>query len=409
MVDLVAQLRHVTKTYRLGAERSNWRALIPGPRGDVLDGEVFDALVDVDLDIARGQSVGIIGANGAGKSTILKLLAGVIAPTRGTVEVRGSVAPVIELGVGFDPDLSGAENLRFASALLGRAASELEARWDDIVDFAGIGPFLDTPLKRYSVGMRARLGFSLMTSFPTDLLLLDEVLSVGDWEFQKRSRERILELHAAGTALVAVSHSNWLLTQLCEHLVLLEEGRVVASGDPVSVVSRYIGETNIGYGDPEPDREIVAEVYQESTAPAAPSIVGLRLEEPAVASGGTLRFSFDLVVERPVEGLLVMSFYTVGRAAFAEPSEGPSHLLGQVGTHRVEGSFPLPLAAGAYQLRIAVLAEHDPEDYDQEYREALAVANVPFTVVGAATRRPGLALDVRWRSSGPGIEEAPAR
>jgi ABC-type polysaccharide/polyol phosphate transport system ATPase subunit len=398
-VDPVARLRHVTKTYRLGSERSNWRALIPGPRGEVVTGDTFDALVDLDLDIEPGRAVGIVGANGAGKSTILKLLAGVIAPTRGTVEVRGSVAPVIELGVGFNPELSGAENLRFASALLGYTAADLAARWDGIVEFAGIGPFLDTPLKRYSVGMKARLGFSLMTAFPSDLLLLDEVLSVGDWEFQQRSLERVRELHQAGTAVVAVSHSNWLLTQLCEHLVLLEGGAIVASGDPVSVISRYIGETEVGLGRPHPDDQFAVDLFLPPPADSPVGIVGLGVADETVPTGGELAFSFDLAVDRPTQGLVVMSFYTVGRAAFAEPSEGPSELLGQVGVHRIEGRFPLPLAAGAYQLRIAVIPEHDIEDFDQEYRNAIAVASVPFTIVGEATRRPGLALDVRWSTS----------
>ena len=238
---LVVDLQNVTKIYRLGAERSNWRALIPGPRGDVRTGEPFAALTDVSLQIEEGQALGIIGANGAGKSTILKILAGVVEPTYGTVEIQGRVAPIIELGVGFDPELNGSENVRFGGALLGHDAAELEERYDSIVAFSGLEEFMETPVKRYSTGMRARLGFSLVTEFDADLILLDEVLSVGDFDFQQRSLRRVRELHERGAAVVAVSHSNQMISQLCSTLVLLEHGQIVAEGDPVTVISRYIG------------------------------------------------------------------------------------------------------------------------------------------------------------------------
>ena len=153
---LVVDLQHVTKIYRLGSERSNWRALIPGRLGEQRFGEPFDALNDVSLQIEAGESVGLIGANGAGKSTILKILAGVVEPTYGSVDVYGTVAPIIELGVGFDPELNGSENLRFGGALLGHSPEEVDERYDAIVDFAGLADFMDTPVKRYSTGMRAR-------------------------------------------------------------------------------------------------------------------------------------------------------------------------------------------------------------------------------------------------------------
>ena len=186
--ELDVDIQHVTKIYRLGAERSNWRALVPGPFGEQPTGEAFHALTDVSLQIEAGEALGIIGANGAGKSTILKILAGVVEPTYGSVEIRGQVAPIIELGVGFDPELNGSENVRFGGALLGHDAQELEERYESIVAFSGLEDFMETPVKRYSTGMRARLGFSLVTAFDADLILLDEVLSVGDFDFQNRSR-----------------------------------------------------------------------------------------------------------------------------------------------------------------------------------------------------------------------------
>lgn len=393
----VARLEGVTKTYHLGLERSNWRALIPGPRGEVVRGESFQALADVSLTIEPGQALGIIGANGAGKSTVLKLLAGVVEPTSGTVEVNGDVAPVIELGVGFDPDLSGADNLRFGATLLGHSNAEITERWDDIVAFAGLADFMSTPLKRYSTGMRARLGFSLVTAFPTDLILLDEVLAVGDWAFQRRSLARIRELHAAGSAIVAVSHSNWMLAQLCDTLILLEHGHVIASGDSVTVIGRYLGEEVVGVGEPFPDDQIVADLIPPPPESSPVSIEGLAVIPNSIEPAAPVRFSFELVVEEGTEGILVMSFYTIGRAAFAEPEEGPSHLLATPGRWRIEGTITsLPVGPGPYHLRVAVIPAHDPDDFDHEFRNSLAVETVPFAVLGNPTRRPGILLEVTW-------------
>jgi ABC-2 type transport system ATP-binding protein/lipopolysaccharide transport system ATP-binding protein len=397
---LVVDIQHVTKIYRLGAERSNWRALVPGPFGEQPLGEAFHALTDVSLQIEAGEALGIIGANGAGKSTILKILAGVVEPTYGSVEIRGRVAPIIELGVGFDPELNGSENVRFGGALLGHDAQELEERYESIVAFSGLGDFMETPVKRYSTGMRARLGFSLVTAFDADLILLDEVLSVGDFDFQNRSLRRVRELHERGAAVVAVSHSNQMISQLCSNLVLLEHGQIVAEGDPVTVISRYIGDQVIGIGEPFEDDRVYADLVADPPEGAPVAIEDLEVVPEAFEPGGTLTFRFTLRVLEPVDARLVMSIYSIGRAAFAEPEEGPSDLLGQVGTWTISGQIAsFPVAPGPYHLRVAVIPEHDPNDFDQEYLESLAKETTPFRILGETTRRPGLMFDTTWEAS----------
>lgn len=237
-MDPVLVLEDVEKTYRLGAERMNWRQALPGRLGRTPP-QGHRALDGVSLEVAGGESVGIIGENGAGKSTLLKLVARVIAPTRGFVYTRGRVASLIELGVGFHPDLTGAHNVRFAGAILGMGSSEVRRRYDEIVAFAGMEKFMATPVKRYSSGMLARLGFAVASHVDADILVLDEVLSVGDAAFQRQCHDRITELRRSGVSVLFVSHNLGLVPKLCERLVRLQGGRIVDEGAPSAVIDRY--------------------------------------------------------------------------------------------------------------------------------------------------------------------------
>lgn len=393
---LVASIENVTKRYRLGAERSNWRSLIPGSFGEQTSGEWFDALRGVTIEVARGESLGVIGSNGAGKSTLLKVLGGIVEPTSGTVEVHGRVASVIELGVGFNPELTGDENLEFAGALIGARPSEVRRRRDAIVEFAELEAFMDTPLKRYSTGMRARLGFALVTSFHADLLILDEVLSVGDWAFQRRCLERIRTLHREGAAIVFVSHSPWLTTQICDRAVLLENGVVTADGDAYSVVERYIGEGTVL--DTEKDAAFpVLPLIEEVPGDSPVRISELTLEPFAIEPHGRIRFRFRIDVERPVDAQLVMSLYTLGRAVFADPAIGPSEMFTAAGSYEVSGvTDKLPFSAGGYKLRVAVIPTVDPDDIFQEHLGAFDAATLPFKVLGDLGSRPGLQWHTDW-------------
>jgi ABC-type polysaccharide/polyol phosphate transport system ATPase subunit len=196
----------------------------------------FWALRDVSFRLVHGESLAVIGPNGAGKSTLLQALAGIITPSAGAIDVRGHVSGLLQLGAGFDQELTGRENIMLAGAFLGIDHREMERRSADAVDFADVGQFIDAPLKTYSSGMRARLGFAIATSVDPDILLLDEVLATGDQVFRAKSRARVLELAKAAKAIVLVTHDMSWVSEFCNRAMLIEAGHVVAEGEPEEVV-----------------------------------------------------------------------------------------------------------------------------------------------------------------------------
>ncbi len=201
--------------------------------------EPFYALQDVTFSMDRGESVALIGRNGSGKSTILKIIAGVMAPTKGEVRVAGRVSPLIELGAGFHPDLTGRENVHLNGCLLGMSSKEVDAAFGAIVDFAELWEFIDTPVKRYSSGMYVRLAFAVAVHSNPEILLVDEVLSVGDTFFQEKCLKRMHEFQQRGTTIVVVSHDLQLLADFCEQAIWLEHGQIVEEGPAAEVVQKY--------------------------------------------------------------------------------------------------------------------------------------------------------------------------
>lgn len=199
----------------------------------------FEALHDVSFSVESGEVLGIIGKNGAGKSTLLKVISGILKPTEGSVSVRGTVAPMLELGSGFDFDLSGRENIFLNGAILGYSESFLKQKYAQIVDFAEIGPFIDMPLRNYSSGMVARLAFSVATVVVPEVLIVDEVLSVGDAAFQQKSRQRMLELMSGGTTVLFVSHDIAQIREMCDRVLWLERGAVRLWGDTQAACDGY--------------------------------------------------------------------------------------------------------------------------------------------------------------------------
>ena len=199
----------------------------------------FYALRDINLEIERGEAVALIGVNGSGKSTLLKVVAGVLHPTTGSVQVCGSIAPMIELGAGFDPELTARENIFLNGAVLGHDHKFMEEHFQSIIDFAELWDFVDVPVKNFSSGMVARLGFAIATEIKADVLIVDEVLSVGDFRFQEKCKKRMEEMMSGGTTLLFVSHSTKQVRQLCKKAVWLKKGQIQMMGDVDTVCDAY--------------------------------------------------------------------------------------------------------------------------------------------------------------------------
>lgn len=199
----------------------------------------FWALKDVSFELQKGDRLGILGLNGAGKSTLLKVIAGVYNPTEGTVERHGLIAPLIELGAGFDPQYTGAENIYLYGAVLGFSKKFIAEKYDEIVEFSGLEKFINVPLKNYSSGMKSRLGFAIATVVEPDILILDEVLSVGDAKFRKKSENKVTEMFDRGVTVLFVSHNTSQVLRICNKAILLEHGKIIASGDAEEVCNIY--------------------------------------------------------------------------------------------------------------------------------------------------------------------------
>ncbi len=250
MSEIALKLDHVSKKFRRGEIHDSLRDLIPAltgsflKRGTGLKSEEFWALDDVCMEVKKGEAFGIIGPNGAGKSTILKLLSGILVPTKGSLTVNGTLSALIEVGAGFHPDLTGRENIYLNGSILGMKKREIEAKFDEIVEFSGLAEFLDTPVKRYSSGMYARLGFSVAAHVDPDVLVVDEVLSVGDLVFQRKCLQRMSEVLSGGVTVLFVSHSLRAVAELCSRSMLLVGGKVAALGPSDEVISEYLAQAS---------------------------------------------------------------------------------------------------------------------------------------------------------------------
>lgn len=218
--------------------RNPLRALVHQP-------EFIWALREVSFDVRPGESIGLVGPNGAGKSVLLKILARVTAPTEGSAEIFGHLAPLLEVGAGFHAELSGRENVYFNGALLGMSRDQVRAKFDEIVAFSGIEPLIETPVKQYSTGMRMRLAFSVAVHLEPEILVIDEALAVGDAEFRAKCRAKIREFMSRGCTVLLVSHDPGVLKELCRRAIALESGRIIADGDVASVLERYAAKERV--------------------------------------------------------------------------------------------------------------------------------------------------------------------
>lgn len=234
----VISLKGVGKRYKISSSRSSWIKDLLSP-GKASSTHEFWAVEDVDLEIEAGTTLGVLGRNGAGKSTLLKMISGVSRPTAGEVRVDGRLAAIFSTGAGFNPEFTGRDNVMLNGLILGISRDEMLARMDDIEAFADIGEFMDQPVKTYSSGMRARLGFAVAVNVQPDILIVDETLSVGDAVFKHMGLQKMRELRDSGTTILFVSHSLGLVKSFCSEAVLLHKGRMISHGDTAEVIDRY--------------------------------------------------------------------------------------------------------------------------------------------------------------------------
>lgn len=235
---------HITVCYRMSRDKiKSIKEYLVALMKRKLQYEEFLALDDVSFEIQKGEVIGIVGNNGAGKSTLLKVISGILRPTKGTVELGGNVVPMLELGSGFDFDLTGRENIFLNGSILGYSEKFLISKYDEIVAFSELEEFIDIPVRNYSSGMIMRLAFSIASMVNPDILIVDEILAVGDAAFQEKSYARMMEMMSHGTTVLLVSHSIDQIRRLCDRVIWLDHGRIVAEGNTEEICDRYIQST----------------------------------------------------------------------------------------------------------------------------------------------------------------------
>ena len=331
--------------------------------------ETFWALSDVDFDIRQGETVGIIGRNGAGKSTLLKILSRITYPTRGVLDIYGRVASLLEVGTGFHSELTGRENIALNGSILGMSRREIKNKFDEIVAFAEVEDFLDTPVKRYSSGMYVRLAFAVAAHLDPDILIVDEVLAVGDFAFQKKCLDKMQVVSGAGRTVLFVSHNMATVVQLCSRALLFRRGGLALDSDAESVVQAYITEG-------QTEQEDILDFAVSRRPPGLNGrarIISARLNSEdkagpwAISYGTPLSLEVQVVVERPISQLeFGIALCNASGAEFASPMSrdvmAPAAL--EPGEYVFELALPtLKLSTGSYYLDLGVRSDRGMEDH----------------------------------------------
>jgi lipopolysaccharide transport system ATP-binding protein len=396
----VLEFRDVSKRYLLGSLQGSLREALPRylwrlvGRKTGAPRPVLWALKGLSFGVGSGEAMGIVGPNGAGKTTVLRLASRVTQPTSGRVSVRGRASALIQLGAGFHPDLTGRENVYLNGTILGLKRREIQQRFDQIVAFSGLERFLDTPVKRYSSGMYARLGFAVAAHVNPDLLLVDEVLAVGDAAFQARCLKRMSQLKSGGTAIVLVTHNLGYLQRLCSRALFLHQGDVAAEGPVADVIQAYRDHPAYSHGLREgaPDGAgagLVAEAASGSAGSESPIAIddvsfssASRMPVGEVRSGSELTIHVRYLARRPVAGasieVWVYGMDGTEYASFATTWDGFAlHELSGVGEVQLQLD-PVCLMPGPYYVQVAIADRDGLAKYDMHWdRHKLLVRSGP--------------------------------
>ena len=370
MTEPVVVVDHLSKRFRLYHDRNQTlkAAVMRGRRARY---EEFWALRDVSLSIPEGSTYGLIGTNGSGKSTLLKCLARILRPDEGSATTRGKVSALLELGAGFHPELSGRDNVYLNGSILGLSKQELDGRFDDIVSFAGLERFIDTPVKNYSSGMYVRLGFSVAINVDPDILLIDEVLAVGDEQFQRRCNERFADLKAEGKTIVVVSHSLGSVRSMCDEVAWLDAGVLRATGPAGDLVDQYLSEVH---------EDRTHDVHATGSRWGSGEAVFERFElldregRPCtdVCTGDPVTFRFHYDAREPVDRpTFSMSVSTIEGVVITAPNareagSSPARISGHGVIDLVVDA--LPLLPGTYDLSGTLADQSSLHVYDEQHR-----------------------------------------
>jgi homopolymeric O-antigen transport system ATP-binding protein len=405
-------VQNVSKKFRIYRDRkSNLKEAVTQRKRHTRYDE-FQALKNVSLDIARGSTFGIVGHNGSGKSTMLKLLSNIHKPTSGRIEVRGRVSAMLELGAGFHPELSGRENIYLNGAILGLNRKRIDAAMDDIIEFSGLGDFIEAPVKVYSSGMYVRLGFSIAVNLDPEILIVDEIVAVGDEEFQRRCFDYMMKLRRSGVTIIVVTHSMALVEQLCDRAAWLDHGEIKAIGSPNEVIKGYLTTVNAaeserlgqqiridgdtvrrGTGEVEIDRvEFIDAVGHVGVTGRNSELFTARIH-----------YSVKTPIERPIFSLGFLNEKKVYVA-------GPNSTSSKLSIDRLESDGyvdftvdALTLAPGNYDVSASVTDSSMQHVYDQR-EGAFALTVQP----GQAANVPGVvSMDGNWSLSTTPVELAP--
>lgn len=393
MSDAAIRMEHVYKKFRKGETYNSLRDLVPALTGKLLRPQELDAkkrrefwaLQDISFEVERGHALGIIGHNGAGKSTALKILSRIMKPTSGRMVVNGRLSALIEVTAGFHPDLTGLENIYLHGTILGMTKREIKSKIDQIVAFSGIEEFIDTPVKRYSSGMYARLGFSVAAHVDPDVMIVDEVLSVGDFVFQQRCMDRIRSVIKAGTTVLFVSHNLKAVTEICDSAMLLEHGKVLAIDRTDIVARKYL---SLGAQIEEPDQK----------KPVYISKVQIRDrggEQSKFESGQTAWVDVEVTAREATGKLSVVIWFTdeTQYIIFHTSTERlgfPPFSLQAGGTYRCTFELALNIAHGTFHLVTEVHRYDIQKGYDRKEPAATIFVGSSTAVGGAVNCFPRL-------------------